>query len=150
MTLQEASNFFESLKNETTKKSAIKVYDKFASILSELKARKFTKDEIQSIETELESFNLKSNRENSVKFFEKSLNKLEEFLKNTFSLISKGYYTKRGTGLGLSFGIIFGIVFLSSWERSIGISMGLILGLTIGMLIGRSMDAKAMSEGRMI
>ena len=150
MTLQEAYNFFESLKIETTKKSEIKVYDKFVYTLSELKTRKFTKDEIQSIETELESFNLKSNRENNIKFFKKVFSKLEIFLKDTFSLTSKGYYTKLGGGLGLSFGILFGVVFLSSWERSLGISMGLIFGMLIGSTIGRAMDAKAMSEGRVI
>ena len=150
MTLQEAYNFFESLATETTKKSEIKVYDKFVYTLSELKSRKFTKDEIQSIETELENFNLKSNRENNIKFFKKALSKFETFLKDTFSLTSKGYYTRLGGGLGLSFGILFGVVFLSNWERSLGISMGLTFGMLIGLIIGRSMDAKALSEGRVI
>ena len=54
MTLQEAYNFFESLKTETTKKSEIKVYEKFLHILSELKIREFTTDEILSIERELD------------------------------------------------------------------------------------------------
>jgi len=150
MTLQEAYNFFESLTTETTKKSELKVYEKFVYTLSELKTRKFTKDEIQSIETELDSFDLKSNRENNIKFFKKALSKLESFLKDTFSLTSKGYYTKLGTALGSTFGMLFGVVFLSSWERSLGISMGFLFGTLIGLTIGRSMDAKAMSEGRMI
>jgi hypothetical protein len=150
MTLQEASNFFESLTTETTKKSEIKVYEKFVYTLSELKTREFTKDEIQAIETELESYFLKSNRDKNIKFFKKALSKLEDFLKNIFSLTSKGYYEKLFTGLGLSFGILFGVVFLSSWERSLGISLGMLGGMLIGLMIGRSMDAKAMSEGRMI
>jgi len=150
MTLQEAYNFFESLKTETTKKSEIKVYEKFLHILNELKIREFSKDEIQSIETELESLNLESNPENRKKYFKKALSTFEKYLKDTFSLTSKGYYTKLGSGLGGGFGILFGVVFLSSWERSLGISMGLIFGCTIGMLIGRSMDAKAMSEGRVL
>jgi hypothetical protein len=150
MTLQEAYNFFESLKTETTKKSEIKVYDRFLHILNELKIREFSKDEIQSIETELESLNLESNPENRKKYFKKALSTFEKYLKDTFSLTSKGYYTKLGSGLGGGFGILFGVVFLSSWERSLGISMGLIFGCTIGMLIGRSMDAKAMSEGRVL
>ena len=150
MTLQEAYNFFESLKTETSKKSELKVYEKLLHILTELKSREFSKDETHSIETELDSFNLKSNRESNIKFFKKTLSKLEKFLKDTFSLTSKGYYTKLGGGLGLSFGILFGVVFLSSWERSLGISMGLIFGMLIGSIIGRSMDAKALSEGRVI
>ena len=65
MTLQEAYNLFESLKTTTTKKYEIKVYEKFLHVLTELKNREFSKDEIHSIETELE--NLKSNPENRIK-----------------------------------------------------------------------------------
>jgi len=150
MTLQEAYNFFESLKTETTKKSEIKIYKKFLHILTELKSREFSKDEIQSIETELDSLNLESNPENRKKYFKKALSKFEKYLKDTFSLTSKGYYTNLYGGLGLSFGLLFGVVFLSSWERSLGISMGLIFGMLIGSTIGRSMDAKAISEGRVL
>ena len=150
MTLQEAYNFFESLKNETTKKSEIKVYGKFVSVLSKLKTRKFTKVEIQSIETELESFDLKSKPENNIKFFKKALSKFEKFLKDTFSLTSKDYYTKLGVGLGLSFGILFGVVFLSGFERSLGIILGMTIGMLIGIIMGRSMDARARNEGRVL
>ena len=72
MTLQAAYNFFESIKTETTKKSEIKVYEKFLHILSGLKIREFSENEIQSIETELESLNLKSNPENRKKYFKKA------------------------------------------------------------------------------
>ena len=150
MTLQEAYNFFESLKNETTRKSEIIVYGKFVHVLSKLKTRKFTKDEIQSIETELENFDLKSKPENNIKFFKKALSKFEKFLKDTLSLTSKGYYTKLGIGLGSSFGILFGVVVLSGFERSLGISLGVILGMLVGLTIGRSLDAKTRSEGRVL
>ncbi len=150
MILQEAYNFFESLTTETTKKSEIKVYEKFIYVLSELKTRKFTKDEMESIEAELDSLSLNSNPENRKKFFKKALSKFENFLKDTFSLTSKGYYTQLGIGLGSSFGILFGIVFLSSFERSLGITLGLSIGMLIGLIIGQFMDAKAKSEGRVL
>jgi len=150
MTLQETEKLFEDLKNEATNKSEIKIYNRFLQIVSELRKRDFSKDEIQSIETELDSLNLQSNEENSTKYLKKGLRKFEKYLKDTFSLTSKGYYTKRGLGLGLTFGIIFGIVFLSSWERSMGISLGLSIGMLIGLIIGKSMDKKAVAEGRML
>ena len=150
MTLQEAHHFFEDLRTETTKKSEIKVFDKYIYLLSELKNRSFTKEELQSIETILDSFNLKSSKEKSIRFFKKALNKFETFLKDTFSLTSKDHYTKLGAGLGMSFGILFGVVFLASFERSLGISLGLIGGMIIGSAIGRSMDAKALSESRVL
>jgi hypothetical protein len=150
MTLQEAYNFIESLKTEATKKSEIKVYYKFLKMLSALKDRTFTKDEILSIETEIDSFDLKSNQKNNIKFFKKALTKFNEFLKDTFYLTSKDHYTKLFSGLGGGFGILFSVVFLSNWDRSLGISMGLIFGSAIGMFIGKNMDAKAFSEGRII
>lgn len=146
MTLQEACNFFETLVTETTRKSEIKIYEKFVAILSELKTRQFREDEIQSIERELA--NLKSNPENRRKYFKTALVTFEKYLENTFSLTSKSYYTNLGVELGASFGFLFGVVFLSSWERSLGICLGLIAGMIIGSTIGRSMDAKAKRQGK--
>ena len=148
MTIQEAYNFFESLKIDTIKKYEIKVYEEFLHILSELKTREFSKDEINSIETELDDLNLESNPKNRKKYFKKALSKFQKYLKVTFSLTQKEYYTKLGISLGSSYGFLFGVIALSSFERSLGISMGLIIGMLIGLTIGRSMDAKAINEGK--
>ncbi len=150
MTLQEAYNFFESLKNETSNKSEIKVYEKFLHALNELKNRAFSKDEIQSIEAELDSLNLNANSENRKKYFKRALSKFEKYLKDTFSLTSKGYYTNLGIALGSSFGVLFGVVVLSDFERSLGISFGLIIGMLLGLIIGRYLDSKAITEGRVL
>ena len=150
MTLQEADIFFKKLAKETSKESEIKVFEKYIYLLSKLSNRAFTKDEIQSIEIVLESFDLKSNRENSITFFKKALRKFETFLRDTFSLTAKDYYTKLYGGLGLSFGILFGVVFLSSWERSLGITSGMMGGMLIGISIGRLIDTKAQREARVI
>jgi hypothetical protein len=150
MTLQTAYIFFESLKIETTNNCEIKVYNKFLHILTGLKIREFSKDEIQSLETELVSLNLKSNPANRKRYFNKALNKFEKHLKDRFSLTPKGYYTNRGVGLGCSFGILFGIIVLSRFERSLGLSLGLIFGMLLGLIIGRAMDAKAISENRVL
>jgi len=150
MSLQEAINFFKSLKTETTNKSEIKVYEKFIHILSELHTREFAEEEIQSIEAELDTLISNSNPENRNKYFRKALSKFEKYLKDTFSLTSKGYYSKLYGGLGMTFGILFGIVFLSSWERSLGISLGLSIGMVVGFTIGRYMDAQAKVAGKVL
>lgn len=150
MTLQETYNFIKSLKTNTTKKSEIKIYEEFLYILSGLQAREFTKDEIKSIESELDILNFKSNLKNKKKFFKKVLNKFEKYLKDTFSLTSKRHYAKLGTGLGISYGLLFGVIAMSGFERSLGISLGMMIGMVIGLTIGRFMDSKAMSEGRVI
>jgi len=150
MTLQEAYNFFESLKTETTKKYEIKVYEKFLHILSELKIREFSKDEIQSIETELDSLNLKSNPENRKKYFKKALTKFEKYLKDTFSLTSKGHYTELGASLGILFGVVAGVLIGERFEKSLGISLGISMGMLIGILVGRHLDSQAKAAGNML
>jgi len=150
MKLQESYNFFESLRTETTKKYEIRVYEKFLHILTELKTRKFSKDEIQSIETELDSLNLKSNPESKKKYFKKALSKFEKFLKDTFSLTSKGHYAELCGGLGMLFGVVAGILIGERSEKSLGIAVGISLGMLIGLFIGSQMDAKAKKENRVI
>jgi hypothetical protein len=150
MTIQEASDYIESLKSQTTTQSEIKVYEKFNSILAKLIERDFSKAEIQSIETELESLNLETHVKDRKKYISKSLSRFETYLKDTFSLIPKGYYVSRGIGLGLSFGIVFGIIFLSSFERSMGIALGMSIGMVLGLTIGASIESKAKSVGKIL
>ena len=150
MTLQETNNFFESLKNQTTKTSEIKIYKKFIHILTELQNREFSKDEIQSLEAKLESFDFESNRKNKIKFFKKAFNKFEIFLKDTFSLTVKDYYTRQGIILGSSYEFLFGVIFLSSFERSLGLLLGICIGLLIGLTMGKSLDSKAKNESRVL
>lgn len=150
MTIQEAYNFIESLKIKTNNHSEIKIYNKFLDILSKLRTREFSTDEMQSLEAELDRFELGSNPEVGFKQIKKELAHFEKYLKETFSLITKSYYTNLGVGLGSSFGILFGVVFLSSMERSMGIALGISFGMLVGVTIGRTLDAKAKSEGRVL
>lgn len=150
MTLQEAYNFFESLKTETTKGSEIKVYEKFLHILNELKNRAFSEDEIHSIATEIDGLNIKSNPINRKKYFKKALNQFENFLKREFSLTTAGHYAKLYGALGLSFGLLFGVAILSNLERSLGISLGLIGGMVVGYFVGQSKDAAVKAAGNLL
>lgn len=150
MTIQEAYNFFESLKIETAKKSEIKIYDNFIHILSELKTREFSKEEINSIETELDDMNLESYTKNKKKYFTKVLSKFEKYLKDTLSLTLKDHYTKLYTQIGGSFGIFFGLVALSNFERSMGLIIGMFIGAAIGAAMGKSLDSNALKEDRVL
>jgi len=150
MTLQEAINIFENLAAETTKKSEIKVCEKFLHILAELQNRTFSKDEIQSIEAELDRLNLESNPENRKKHLKKAFTKFEKYLKDTFSLTSKGYYTERCVGYGVLFGVVAGVLIGERFERSLGISFGICMGMFIGAFIGRRMDSQAEAAGNML
>ena len=150
MTLQDALEHFKNLESETTKNSEIKIYQKFIEILTSLENSDFSDAEIKTIEQELDAFQLNSITTNRERYFKKAFNQFQKYLKDTFSLITKGYYTNLGIGLGASFGLVFGIVVLSSFERSLGMSFGISLGMLIGLIIGRNLDSQAKAEGRMI
>ena len=150
MTLQEAIVLFENLKKENSKKSEIRLYEKFLQILTALKNRKFSEEELENIELELDGLDLNSSPGNRKKYFRKALTEFEKFLKNRFHLTSPRYYTNLGMGLGSSFGIIFGIVILSNLERSLGIALGIAIGTALGLVIGKSMDAQAKASGKIL
>lgn len=146
MTLKNALNYFESLVIKTSKKSSLKVYQEFIHIISGLEKKNLSESDIKLIELKLDELDLKSNSTN----LKESLSQLSRYLKSSYSLIRKGYYTNLGIGLGSSFGILFGIVFLSSFERTIGLVIGLVAGMLIGLLIGHYMDLKSESAGNVI
>lgn len=150
MTLDNTINFFESLKNETSKKSEIKVYNEFIQILAKLKEKEFTNDQIQSIESELDSMNLYSNPENRKKYYRKALNKFKEYLRQKFSLTSSDYYTTMGIAFGVAFGPVLGILFALSFDYSLSISIGISIGIIIGLLAGYYMDSQAKAAGRVL
>ena len=146
MTLKNALLYFERLVSETSKKSETKVYQEFIQVITALEKRNLSETEIRSIEIELDALHIYS----ATKNFNKALRQFKKYLKDTFSLTPKGYYTSITVGLGSSFGIVFGIVFLSNFERSLGIALGLIAGMLIGLIIGRTMDSQAKAAGNML
>ena len=150
MTIQEACNFFESLVSEASRKSEIKVYQEFIQIITGLENKNLSESKIQSIETELKSLNLKSNPENRKKYFKKTLSEFKTYLKDTFSLTPKGYYTNIGISTGAAFGIVAGVVFGERFEKSLGIALGISIGMVIGSIVGRHMDSNAEAAGNMI
>lgn len=150
MTLKNSIHFFENLEAETSSKSEIKIYHEFILIITSLENKNLSDTKIQSIETELDNLNLTSNPENRKKYFNKSLSAFKKYLKDSFSLTPKGYYTTLYGGLGLSFGLLFGVAILHNLERSLGLSLGLIGGMLVGSIMGRSKDAQAKAAGKML
>ena len=150
MKLKNATIFFESLEAETSNKSEIKIYQEFIKIINSLEKKDLSKNEIQSIEMELNKLNLKSNAVNRKKYYRKANNDFKKYLKDTFSLTTKGHYTTFYGGLGLVFGMFFGVTILSNFERSLGISLGLIGGMVIGSIMGRNKEAQAKADGKIL
>lgn len=150
MSLKNTIIHFKNLESGTTKKSEIKAYQKFIRLLSSLEQSDWSTTEIQLIENKLDSLDLKATAGNHEKYVRKAFKQFQAYLKETFSLTVKGYYTNKGIALGAAFGVTFGVIVLPNFERSLGISMGLALGMAIGIIIGRSLDARAMASGKSI
>tara|TARA_R110002050_G_scaffold94765_2_gene197175 strand:+ start:28157 stop:28615 length:459 start_codon:yes stop_codon:yes gene_type:complete len=145
MNIIQASVFFEKLLEESENKREIKVYRSFIAILSNLKSRDLTEEELFLIENEIKVLNLRSYPKNKRKYFGKKLNVFKAYLKAEFSLISEGYYTSLGMGLGMCFGVAIG----SSLGGS-GTSMGIAIGMAIGLVIGRTKDVEAEKQNRVL
>ncbi len=150
MTFKKALDHFEKRVSETTNKSETKLYQEFIRILTRLNERDLSAADIIAIETELKRLNLDATVAHKKRYYKKALRQFEKYLMDTFSLTTKGYYTKTGIALGMTFGLLFGVVLLSNLERSMGISLGMSLGMFIGLIIGRNLDEKALSTGKMV
>ena len=146
MTLQNAYKIIERLKNDTANTSEIKVYNNFLDILTKLKGREFSKDDIQSIETELNSLTLDANPKDSKKL----LKEFKNYLKEKHALISEGYHTKISITTGAAFGIIAGVIIGERFEKSFGIALGIGIGMLIGAFLGRIRDAQAKAAGKVL
>lgn len=131
MTLKNALNYFKNLLFETSKKSDLKVYQEFIRIITSLHGRNLLESDFQFVEAELDALDLNSTTTSNKKY-----------LKDTFSLTTKGYYTNNGMGLGSS----FGFVLLSGFERSLGITPGMLIGL----ITGGNTDAQVKASGKMV
>ena len=141
MNITEALGFFEKLQQETDNKREIKIYRSFITILSSLKSRDLSDDQLLSIENEIKTLNLGGYPKNKRKYFGKNLNVFKAYLKKEFSLIPEGYYTAIGMSLGMCFGVAIGTSF-----GSLGVSSGLAFGMLIGLLIGKTKDSEAKKQ----
>jgi F0F1-type ATP synthase assembly protein I len=140
MNINNAIRYFEGLLTLAVKKSEIKIYENFIGILSNLKNRDLTKEQLRCIEEELEYLKLKEISENRKKYLRKKLNEFLKYLKDEFALTTKGYYSSIGMSLGMVLGISIGA---SVFGAGSGVSTGLMFGMLIGSIIGRYMDSEA-------
>ena len=145
MTIIEASIFFKELLKEANNKRELRVYKNFSAILTNLKSRNLSEDELLSIETELKMLDLKSNPDNKRKYFNKRLSAFKGYLKKEFSLITEGCYTALGMSLGMCFGVAVGSSF-----GAFGTSSGVAFGMLIGLAIGKTKDMEAEKQNRVL
>lgn len=106
-----------------------------------------TELEILAIEKFMNQQDLTVLPKNKRKYYRRKLRDFKEFLKEEFSLITKGYYATLGTGLGMTFGLAIGTSFFGA---NSGVSIGMMFGMFFGLIIGRYMDSEAEKENRVL
>jgi tetrahydromethanopterin S-methyltransferase subunit G len=144
MNTNEVITFFKSLLIKTNKKSEKRAYESFIAILSDLKDKNLTTEELYSIETELDKLKSIMNTETEKKYLSKKLANFKKYLKDEFSLVSQGYYTAIGMSLGMCFGVAIG----SSIGGSSGTALGVAFGMLIGLMIGKTKDDEVKKQNR--
>ncbi len=149
MEIKETLTFFLNLKTNSVEKPEIKIYDKYIGILSDLKSRDLTQTQIQSIESELETLNLKAESDNRKKYLSQKLSEFKKFLKDKLNLVSEGYYAGVGTGIGIVLGSIFSMLFNSALG-TYSMLIGIIGGMLLGAVLGGIRDSKAKKQGRVL
>jgi TPP-dependent 2-oxoacid decarboxylase len=144
MTISKTTEFFKERLTKTNKKSEKRVYESFIAIISDLKDKNLTNEELHSIETELDKLKSIMDTETEKKYLSKKLAKFKKYLKDEFSLVSQGYYTAIGMSLGMCFGVAIG----SSIGGSSGTALGVTFGMLIGLLIGKTKDDEMKKQNR--
>ena len=154
MKLSEALDFFKNLIEKSNKKSESKIYQGFITILSNLKNRDLTDQQLNSIELELDSLDLSANSENRKKYLRKKYNEFTIYLNTEFSFIVAGHYTSNGMlygmMLGTGIGIALGTAFGAGTGTAIGLSMGTGIGMVFGMIFGAAKDNEAKKQNRVL
>ena len=141
MKINETIDYVVELRNKTDKKYDKLLYNKFIGILSDLKNRDLTINQLESIETKLDTLNLSIETGNKKKYLGSKLMEFKKFLKDKLSLISERHYTR----YGMSFGMLIGVLL----QFYVGI-YSLLGGMVIGMVIGGIMDSEARKQGRVL
>ena len=143
MNLNDTSELFNKLQSQTDDKLEKEIYKSFNQILSSLKMKDLTENQLQLIQEKLSLLNLETKTENRRKYYKQKLSEFKTFLKSDFSFTSKKYYRNLGMSFGIAIGTGIGIT-------TLGIAIGLPVGMLFGIAIGTSKDTKAKKQGRVI
>ena len=154
MTLEAAIQFFTTEVEQSKDKRILPLCRSFLSLLLDLQSKELTNTQKDKIDEKLSIIRIDKAVENRKKYLSKALSSFKIFLKDTFSFVSKGYYTglfmSLGISVGMTLGISFGIPFGMPLGMVFGMMIGMGIGLLVGIILGTAKDAIAAKEDRII
>lgn len=151
MSLSEIIGKIRQMAGEAESVKERRSIEELIGLISELKDKPLTEEEIAGIEANL---GLKIGEMQSTKPVKPDLQRFKKSLMRDFSFVPVNYYFTLGIGIGLALGTGVGIALGVPFGLPLGIVFGLGagsgLGLVAGMLVGKSLDKKAEDEDRVL
>lgn len=147
MTINKAKDYLNTLLNTSTKKSEIRVYQKFVLVLTGLENRNLSNGQINLIEQKLTALELNQQTKNRKRYIGKKLNTFVNYLDTAFSFILKDHFANYGLSIGMVFGVAIGTAI---FRDSGGSTTGMCIGMFAGYIIGLYLDNEAAKNGKVL
>lgn len=127
-------------------------YLQFEKLIEALKDKSLPDSIVDSINTSIEGLNSISDSAKDLRSQIKAKqSNLIRLLEKETKIVPKNYYRTMWLSLGMAaIGIPMGVAFGAILGNMAYLSIGLPIGLGVGVAIGRSMDQKALKEGRQL
>jgi len=137
--------FLKNQLSKTRDKSEIRIFKKFIAILSNLKEKELTQEQLNAIESYIKYLELEKIPSYSNNLFEQKLSKFKKYLKTKLRFVPKNYYTR----IGISFAIPFTIGFTFAANGiSITNKIGIIVTALLLIGIGKILDLRIHKQNR--
>lgn len=137
--------FLKRQLSKTSDKTEIRTFKKFIAVLSDLKEKELTQEQLNAIESYIKYLELEKIPSYSNNLFKQKLSKLRKYLKTKLRFVPKNYYTR----IGISFATPFTIGFTFAAN---GIAMTNKIGIIVMALlligIGKVLDLRIQKQNR--
>jgi len=130
--------FLKKLLSKTEKKSEVKTFKNFIQILTDLKEKDLSQDQLEKVESYLTYLELEKIPSFSNELFKGKLGKFKKYLLRKMKFVPTNYYTTWAS----SFAVSFAVAFVVQPNIELSIKLGVIAGALLLIGIGITMDLR--------
>lgn len=127
--------FLKKQLNKTSEKSEIRTFEKFISILTKLREKELSPDQLDRIESYLAYLELEKIPSFNNDIFKNKLSLFKKYLKNKLRFVPTNYYTMLTAGFGVAFATAFAVQTNIDTTLKIGVASAAIIIIAIGVAI---------------
>jgi len=136
--------FFKRKLSKTSEKSEIRNLNKFISLLTNLKNKDLTQEQVSAIENYIQYLELEKIPSFSNDLFKQKLSKFKKHLKTNLGFVPNNQYKN----IAIYFSIPFVIGFVSNYKIDLSIKIGIALAAITLITIGVILDFRIKKMGR--